>query len=114
MVRVRKTAEETENRTAGMVGGKPREGVTEGKAVDNFQVKGLINSAQYSQDVQKDKRPKLFLLDLVKFGSLMALAEEASGERNGGKGSLPQVEREVVWRNGERENHLRAAVRERG
>lgn len=54
--------------------------------MDNFQVKGLINSAKYSQDVQKDKRPKLFLLDLVKFGSLMALAEEASGERNGGKG----------------------------
>lgn len=31
MVRVRKTAEETENRTARMVGGKPRDGVTEAK-----------------------------------------------------------------------------------
>lgn len=48
MVRVRETAEEMENRTARMLGGKPREGVTEGKAVDHFQLKGLINSAKYS------------------------------------------------------------------
>ena len=66
MVTVRKTAEEMEASTARMVGGKPRESVTEGKDVDTFQVKGLINSAKYCQDVQRDNRPKIFLLDLAK------------------------------------------------
>lgn len=86
MVRLKKTAEEMEKRTARMVGRRPGEGVPDGKALNNFQVKGLINNAKHSQDVQKDKRPKIFLLDLAKFGSPMALAAEASRKRNGGKG----------------------------
>lgn len=86
MVRVKKTAEEMEKRTARMAGCRPEEGVPDGKALNHFQVKGLINSAKHSQDVQKDKRPKIFLLDLAKFGSPMALAAETSGNRNGEKG----------------------------
>lgn len=68
-----------ENKTAIMVGGKPRKTTTEGKEVGNFQEEGLINNAKHCSDVQKDKRPKIFLLDLAKVRSPMTLADKASG-----------------------------------